>query len=92
MPEPSKKRKRVRKQKPRRKTFLIDYDTLADLGVIQTALRATSSAEALRVAVRKMADMVRAAESGKQIQEVDPQGTVPPVVLDIPHQEARRPA
>ena len=89
MTDTSRKRKRVRKQKPRRKTFLIDYDTLMDLSTIQQALRATSCAEALRVAVRKMADMVRAAESGKQIQEIDPDGLVPPRVLDIPHQEVR---
>lgn len=83
------KQKRRRRVKPKRKTFLIDSDTLSDLGVVQSALRATSAAEALRVSVRKMAELVRAANKGKQIHEVDPAGQAPPVVLDIPHLEVR---
>ena len=90
-------RKRKRRAKPRRKTFLIDSDTLMDLGVIQSALRATSSAEALRVSVRKMAELVRYANKGRQIQVVNPNKvvgpdgelvTTPPIVLDIPCMES----
>jgi hypothetical protein len=87
MPDTVKTQKRRRKPKPRRKTFLIDHDTLRDLGVIQDALRATSSAEALRTAVRKMADLVRAANGGNQIHVVDPSGKAPPIVVDVPHLE-----
>ena len=89
MPPNVKPAKRRRKIKPKRKTFLIDSETLMDLGVVQSALRATSAAEALRVSVRKMAELVRAANKGKQIQEIDPTGKEPAVCLDIPHIEVR---
>lgn len=85
MTQDVKARRKRKKLKPKRKSFLIDHETLTDLGVVQNALRATSSAEALRVSVRKMAEMVRAANRGLQFHAVDPAGITPPVCLDIPH-------
>ena len=76
-------RARKRKVRPRRKTFVIDHDTLTDIGLVQKALRATSAAEAVRVSVRRMADLIRQADAGNAIQVVYPNQNAP-LVLDIP--------
>ena len=75
---------RRKKAKPKRKSFMMDSETLTDLGVIQSALRATSTAEALRHTIRKYASLVRQASKGKQIQIVTPENDAPPLIADIP--------
>jgi hypothetical protein len=67
---------------------MLDQDTLTDLGVIQSALRATSTAEALRHTIRKYAALVRHSNKGKQIHVISPQASDPPVVVDVPRTAA----
>jgi hypothetical protein len=84
MPSEKRARRPRRRVKPKRKIFPMDQATLTDLGVVQSALGATSSAEAIRVSVRKMADLIRRANKGYEIHAVDPTSKNLGVVLDIP--------
>ena len=86
------KRKRVTKRKksqPLRKSFLLDEDTLCELGAIQSAMRATSSTEALRRTICELAKLVRFASKGKQVQVVSPKNGEPAMTVDIPRYEPR---
>jgi hypothetical protein len=88
MPNEKRVRKTRKRVKPKRKIFPMDQVTLTDLGVVQSALGATSSAEAIRVSVRKMADLVRRTNNGYEIHAVDPKSVNPSVILDIPTRNA----
>ena len=81
---------RVRRQKSRkskRKTFFIDHPTLMDLNLIQVAQRTTSTSEATRIAIRKMAELIRYVDTGKVVHVLDPEHAEERIVLDIPTSE-----
>lgn len=83
---------RVRRQKSRkarRKSFLIDHPTLLDLNLIQVAQRATSTSEATRIAIRKMAELIRYVDTGKVVHVMDPKRVEESIVLDIPTSEVQ---
>jgi len=68
---------------------MMDERTLTDLGVIQSALRATSAAEALRHAIRRYAALVRQVDSGKQVQVISNAVGATPLQIDVPNNGAR---
>lgn len=73
-----------RKHQVLRKSFMLDEDTLADLAVIQGAMRATSTTEAIRRTVSQMAKLVRHVSQGKRVQVVSPENGEAPLLVDIP--------
>jgi len=87
MTEGSKQARRRRKRVDSRKTYQLDDETLADLAVVQQALRGSSATFALKMAVRKMASMVREVEKGNKVLVVAPDDTAP-FQLDIPKRGA----
>jgi hypothetical protein len=81
------RRKRASKGKKHqvlRKSFVLDADTLADLAVIQSAMRATSTTEAIRRTVSQYAKLVRHASKGKLVQVVSPKNGETPLLVDVP--------
>jgi hypothetical protein len=83
-----KKARRRTRRKPQRKTFLLDGETLRDLGIVQEAARATSETEAVKKAIRLAAQIVRHANSGYDVQATNGDKTV---VLDVPRNIPRQP-
>lgn len=64
-------RPKTRKRKAhRRRSFVFDPDTEKDVSYIQQNLRATTASEAMRYAVRKMAELIRAVNDDATLQLV----------------------
>lgn len=80
----SSRKKRCRRKPKKKRHYMLDEATLADLNIVQLACRASSEVEAVRRAIRKMAQLVRHANKGRQIQVVDPEEGQAPIVVDIP--------
>lgn len=69
-----------------RRTYMLDEETIADSGLIQQGLRASTASEAVRYAIRQMAALMRCVNDGYSIQATPPshKENAWPVVLDIP--------
>lgn len=66
----------------RRRTFMFDDDTEREASVVQRAIRATTASEAVRYAVRKVAELMAHIKGGGRVYvDVKSKGTV---ALDIP--------
>jgi hypothetical protein len=85
----TKKRKRrsaVRRPEYKRRTYMLDQETIRDSGIIQQGLRASTASEAVRYALRQMAVLMRYVNEGYVIQAMPPatnKGAIP-LLVDIP--------
>ncbi len=70
----------------RRRTYMLDEETILDSGIIQQGLRASTASEAVRYAIRQMAVLMRYVNDGYcvQIQPAKNGNDAPVLVLDIP--------
>ena len=80
---------RPKKSKLIRQTYDLDQATLKDLAMIQEAARASSAVEAVRLAIRKMADLIRHCDKGHSILVGQTSGET--MMVDIPTRFGRRP-
>lgn len=66
----------------RRRTFMFDEDTEKEALLVRRAIRATTASEAIRYAVRKLAELMSHVKSGGRVYvDSKAKGTV---ILDIP--------
>jgi len=82
MTKSSKKRKLAKKRESMaRRTFMFDELTDKDVDFIRGQIRATSDSEAVRRAVRKMADLLRKSKAGAIIIEQQDHGAASQIDL-----------
>lgn len=67
-----------------RRTYMLDDETIKESGEIQRGLRASTASEAIRFAIRKVADMMRHVSEGREVCARPKDGKGDTVVLDIP--------
>jgi len=72
-----------RRDRPKKHTYSLDAATRRDLAHIQIAARATSASEAVKLAIRRFAQIIRYAKKGYEISAVS-LGTDKTVVIDVP--------
>ena len=76
------KTKKVAAPQYRRRTFMFDEDTESETGLVRRAIRATTASEAVRYAVRKVAELMKHTKAGGRVYvDTKTKGTV---ALDIP--------
>lgn len=79
----TKKRPTVEDATYKRRTFMFDGDTDAEVRLIQQATRCTTASSAVRYAVRKVADLMRHVKMGGMLY-VDAKGKKSTIVVDLP--------
>lgn len=80
------RRRTLKRPEYKRRTYMLDDETIRDTSVIQQGLRASTASEAVRYAVRQMAALMRYASNGYVIQANPPasnKGAIP-LLVDIP--------